>query len=340
MKPRIYLDPNEPTGGGVAPAAAPAAPTATQHLPGAAPAPAAPPPAPVSGGDLVRLPDGSVMKVSDVQELAKRPTLSSQEREQFELFKRVTAGDPAAIAQAAGLSSAPAAPAALSAPTSSLTPEQLTALQEQVNAANQKLAAMETKMRVVDNIETIRQEAFSRSIGADVIKQGGEYTPALAQWIKSDDSIAADVGRSILEGRRMATEHLKRPMTPDEQNKIDAQILMMREQQAAGVLKIGGWKPPEFKRAGPIDNQPDRRPGQPNVLRMVNGQLVDGMGRVYQPDSSGNFIEIPQRIPGVGAPGTSLSPDSGTRNPNAPISRQTMMQQMRAEVEARNIQEQ
>lgn len=340
--PKIFLDPNEPmAGGGAAPAAPVASPTATQTpTPGGAPAPAAPPPAITAGAnDLVRMPDGSMMKLADIQAIASRPTLSAEDAKQFEIYKRVVAGDPAAIAQALGHPAPPAAPAPSSTPAG-LTKEQADALQAQVLAAQNKLAEFEGKLKTVDQIEAVRQQAISKSMGADLIRQAGEYTPALAHWMAKDEKVAVDVGSLAAQACQAATQQLGRAMTNDEQQQILARVLMAKEQQAFDLLSIGGWKPPVRKTVAPMDNQPARMPGQPSVLKSINGQLIGGDGRVYQPDGQGNFVEIPQRIPGVGAPGTTLSPDSGTRRPDGPITREQLLNQMRQEIEARNLSQQ
>lgn len=332
----IYFDPQatDPAGGGTptsiptatavpAPAVLPAAPPAT---PPAAPnAPAAVPP-----DAVIKLPDGRVVRAADAATLISR-SLPEQDYEKWQLMNRVAEGDTEAFAKLFGKPAAPAGTPVPPAPSGFVS-------KAEYDAMTAKLAQLETAYGAMkptfEKIGALEATATAKSIGGEYLKANAEHLPALTVLAKQNgDAVAVEVGRTVQSYRRAAHELVNRELTEAELREVDARALVACESQLRQTASAFGFKPPTPPAQRLRDTQPQRGGSGTVYTRQADGSLVASDGSRLVDNGQGAYVL--DRIPSPSGPGMTMSPDTGIRT-DGPVTREQVMQQMTARLEAMN----
>ena len=205
-----------------------------------------------------------------------------------------------------------------------------------LDAMKKEFGTTQRKMQELDNLAALRTQAEAKHM----ITTYGQHLPALAIMAKNNgESTAGRLGQMLREARSAAEQKFNVPfdrLPAQQQVEVNVAVLQLAEQGAREMAQALGVTLPTPKPAQQTQVQDDqgiRREGS-TMFHVVDGQIQDNRGNVYVPDAAGRLI--PTRIPGVAAPGSTMSPDSG-RPRNAPMSRQDLRQGIRATLEARNV---
>ena len=334
----IHFMPDSPPGAGdPAPTPAPIPPPAAP----AAPAPsqvATPAPGNVVDSDaVIQMPDGGFVRVADVPGLAAKAanSLTPEQMDEFKTLQAIAAGDMSAIAKAFGKQGKFVPDPAEPQLGTQVSPE-TAALRAELDAMKKEFGTTQRKMQELDNLAALRTQAEAKHM----ITTYGQHLPALAIMAKNNgESTAGRLGQMLREARSAAEQKFNVPfdrLPAQQQVEVNVAVLQLAEQGAREMAQALGVTLPTPKPAQQTQVQDDqgiRREGS-TMFHVVDGQIQDNRGNVYVPDAAGRLI--PTRIPGVAAPGSTMSPDSG-RPRNAPMSRQDLRQGIRATLEARNV---